>query len=206
MFVNSFLRSSCLLTQPKNFKRIMSCDSGWITPRIMKRLVDISVSKEQKFGKNLLGRAHWDEISYIRELCICNSELFTLQLKGTPKIPISKLRRENSMNELHKYPTYVLIHSTDDKNKCKIEKLYSYGDDGIFSNDRPCVLLLKDKHFYNVWDTIFCLMMWICQRLVIRENAVAHLVIRNHFVCIVWFRIQTIIYMFVAAGVIAAWI
>ena len=22
---------------------------------------------------------------------------------------------------------------------------------GFFSNDRPCVLLLKDKHFYNVW-------------------------------------------------------
>ena len=106
---NTPLHGECLLiaiythvylTQPKNCKRIMSRDGGWITPRIMKRLVDISVSMEQKFGKNLLGRGHWDEISSICELSICNTEFFTLQLKDTPKIPISKLRRENSTNEL----------------------------------------------------------------------------------------------------------
>ena len=41
------------------------------------------------------------------------------------------------------------------KNACRIEKLFSCGDDGIFSNDKPCVLLLKDRHFYNVWEHNF---------------------------------------------------
>ena len=60
------------------------------------------------------------------------------------------MRRENSNYEISMYPTFVLQYICE-KNKSHIIKLFSCGDDGIFSNDRPCVLLLKDKHFYNVW-------------------------------------------------------
>ena len=65
----------------------------------MKKLIDISSSMEQTFGRNSSGGGHWDEVSHIHDLCVRDSELFTLQLKDSPKIPISKLRRENSTNE-----------------------------------------------------------------------------------------------------------
>ena len=49
------------------------------------------------------------------------------------------------------------MHCNSRQNKCKIERLFSCSNDGIFSNDKPCVLLLKEKHFYNVWGHNFLL-------------------------------------------------
>ena len=34
-------------------------------------------------------------------------------------------------------------------------KLFSCGDDGIFSNNKLCVLLLKDAHSYSIWGYDF---------------------------------------------------
>ena len=77
--------------------------------------------------------------------------------KDNSKLPVLKFRRDNSSKEISNYPTYVLKHSVDNKNRCKIEKLFSCGDNGVFSSDRPCVLLLRNDHFYNVWghDSLF---------------------------------------------------
>ena len=63
----------------------------------------------------------------------------------------------NSSKEISYYPTYILKHSVDNKNRCKIGKLFSCGDNGVFSSDRPCILLLRKDHFYNVWghDSLF---------------------------------------------------
>ena len=33
-----------------------------------------------------------------------------------------------------------------------MKKVYSCGDNRIFPNINPCVLLLKDEHFFNVWN------------------------------------------------------
>ena len=108
---------------------------------------------KQKFGENISGRGHWDERSYMCELFANDSEC--LCLTETPKNVITKLRRENCDLDLNDYPMYVLMHYNSGQNKCKIERLFSCGDDGIFSNDKPCVLLLKEKHFYNVWGHDF---------------------------------------------------
>ena len=143
------------LTQPKNFKKIMCREGGWITPKTTSKLIRFSSLIKQKFGENISGRGHWDEISYMRKLFANDSEC--LCLTETPKNVMTKLRRENSELDLDDYPTYVLMHYNGGQNKCRIERLFSCSDDGIFSDDKPCVLLLKEKHFYNVWrhDILF---------------------------------------------------
>ena len=82
----------------------------------------------------------------------------TILLSDPPTTPIAKLHKENSNVNLRDYPTYVMMHYNEMKNVCKIKKLFSCGDNGIFSNDKLCVLLLKDNHFYNVFghDFLFC--------------------------------------------------
>ena len=142
------------LTQPKNFKRIMNHEGSWITLRFLSRLMEFSKKLKEHFGENPLGRGHWNEVSYIRGLCASD----TILLSDPPKTPITKLRKENSNVNLRDYPMYVLMHYNETKNMCKIKKLFSCGDNGIFSNDKPCVLLLKNNHFYNVFghDSLFC--------------------------------------------------
>ena len=55
-------------------------------------------------------------------------------------------------------------------------------------------------------DTIFCLMMWIHQKLEIKGNVVVHLITKSYFVCVVWFLIQMTIYMFVVVDAVVVWI
>ena len=80
------------LTQPKNFKRIMNREGSWITPRFLSRLIEFSKKLKEHFGKNPLGRGHWNEVSYIRGLCAGD----TILLSDPPKTPIAKLCDENS--------------------------------------------------------------------------------------------------------------
>ena len=62
------------------------------------------------------------------------------------------LIRSNCNLELRTYPTYVLRYVNKGMKSC-IGKVFSCGDDNvIFPNDHPCVLLLKDNHYLNVWD------------------------------------------------------
>ena len=54
--------------------------------------------------------------------------------------------------ELSTYLTYIMRY-VNKGTKSYIEKVFSCSDDElIFSNDHPCVLLLKDDHYLNVWD------------------------------------------------------
>ena len=156
---NSSLKDQCLLiviyvhhmdlTQPNNFKRIMSHDNGWLSPHIMGKLNDLVKCLGNEFGQNVNGRGHWDEVALMRKLCARDIDN-DLVLKDRPKLAISRIRRDNSSNRLDSYPMYILRHSVNNKNCCRIEKLFSHGDKGVFSSDKPCILLLKDKHFYNV--------------------------------------------------------
>ena len=64
---------------------------------------------------------------------------------------VSGLRRRNCNEEPATFPTFVLKYDDRDKSKgSPIIKLFSCGDIGIFSNDKPCILLLRNGHFYNV--------------------------------------------------------
>ena len=66
---------------------------------------------------------------------------------------VLNLRRRNCNEEPTTFPTFVLKYDGRDKSKGSycIIKLFSCGDVGIFSNDKPCLLLLRNGHFYNVW-------------------------------------------------------
>ena len=61
---------------------------------------------------------------------------------------------ENSKSDpLNFFPVYILCYTTQGQNKnASIEKIFSCGDDGVFPSFNPCVLVLKDGNFYNVWD------------------------------------------------------
>ena len=68
------------------------------------------------------------------------------------KSSVLSMRRRNCNEEPTTFPTFVLKYDDHDKSKgSHIIKLFSCGDIGIFSNDKPCVLLLRNGHFYNVW-------------------------------------------------------
>ena len=47
---------------------------------------------------------------------------------------------------------YVLIHELNKGKRSRFRKLYGVNDDGMFPNLSPLVLMLKDSHYYNVWD------------------------------------------------------
>ena len=72
---NTILRGECLLislyvhhlfiTQPKNFSRIMK-KSNWLTDIMIEKLQTISRGVSLRFGNNLKGRGHWEEIEFMR--------------------------------------------------------------------------------------------------------------------------------------------
>ena len=57
----------------------------------------------------------------------------------------------NSNSNLSTFPVYILRY-VNKNHSAYIEKVFSCGDDGIFSNYNSHILLLKDEHFLNVWD------------------------------------------------------
>ena len=73
---NTILQEECLLislyvhhlfiTQPKNFSRIMK-KSNWLTDTMIEKLQTISRGVSSRFGDNLKGRGHWEEIEFIRQ-------------------------------------------------------------------------------------------------------------------------------------------
>ena len=73
---NTVLRGECLLTslyvhhlfitQPKNFSRIMK-KSNWLTDTMIEKLQTISRGVSSRFGDNLKGRGHREEIEFMRQ-------------------------------------------------------------------------------------------------------------------------------------------
>ena len=49
----------------------------------------------------------------------------------------------NSNDDIMTYPTYIFRYNVQGGKGCNVEKVLSCGDNGVFPNDRPCVLLLK---------------------------------------------------------------
>ena len=116
------------------------------------KLLKIVTILDNKFGKNENGRGYWHEINTIRKE-LCTEQLGIVQEKST--LAMARFRCDNSSREIKTYPTYVFQHLVRDRNCCCVAKVFSWGDMGIFSNDKSGVLLLKNNHFYNVWDHDF---------------------------------------------------
>ena len=159
---NTVLRGECLLislyvhhlfiTQPKTFSRIMK-KSNWLTDIMIEKLQTISRGVSLRFGDNLKGRGHWEQIEFMRRSFPHHGGRSINVNKPTIKSSVLSMRRRHCNEEPTTFPTFVLKYDDDyDKSKgSRIIKLISCGDIGIFSNDKPCVLLLRNGHFYNVW-------------------------------------------------------
>ena len=138
------------LSQSKNFTRMMKSNK-WIGKLVEKKLVEIKYEIEREFGKNEDGNGHCNEIKFMMK---CFSTYFPTKFKNACTMsnrPMVRFTHMNSNLELRIFPVYVLQYVRHDKN-VSIEKICSCGDDGIFPNVNPCILILKDGHYYNVWD------------------------------------------------------
>ena len=134
------------LTLSNNFKRRMK-EKKWIGKVVEKKLIRLKEELSKKFGKNVKGREHWNEIEFIRRMLV---QHFPTNFNVTIGLsqPMVNLTRSNCILELSTYPTYIMRY-VNKGTKSYIEKVFSCGDDeSIFS----CVLLLKNDHYLNVWD------------------------------------------------------
>ena len=132
------------LTQKNNFSRMK--DRGYIGGQTKKKLREIA----KTLGNNSNGRGHWTDVSQIRKKLV---DVFSLSscLNTEPAQDFMCVYRQNCQKGLEDYPVYVLTYELRGT-RFKFVKLFGIGDDGIFPNLDPIVLLLRDGHYYNVFD------------------------------------------------------
>ena len=134
------------LTQPNNFNRIMSKGKGWMSNRVARRLEGIAkVLREAK------DKGHWEEVMHMQGLLVDAFNL-TPFYAMSPSHDFLCAYRQNCKKELHTYPVYILMHELGRGKRSRFRKLYGVNDNGIFPNLSPLVLMLKDRHYYNIWD------------------------------------------------------
>ena len=151
------LRDECLLvalyvgylwlTQPNNFNRIMSRGANWLSAQVKWKLVKVKTILGKNEGG---GRGHWNEVAQIQKLLVDEFNLTPFPV-SVPSQDFMCFYRQNCSKHLSNYPVYVLMHEIKGKKSC-IKKLYSVSDDGVFPNLSPLVLLLRNGHYFNVWD------------------------------------------------------
>ena len=137
-----YLRS----TQPNNFNRIMSKGKGWMSDRVARRLEGIA----KVLGK-AEDRGHWEEVVRMQGLLVDAFNL-TPFYAMSPSHDFLCACRQNCEKELRTYPVYVLMHELGRGKRSRFRKLYGVNDNGMFPNLSPLVLMLKNGHYYNVWD------------------------------------------------------
>ena len=163
------------LTQPNNFNRIMSKGKGWMSDRVARRLEGIAkVLGEAK------DRGHWEEVVRMQGLLVDAFNL-TPFYAMSPSHDFLCAYRQNCEKELRTYPVYVLMHELGRGKRSRFRKLYGVNDNGIFPNLSPLVLMLKDGHYYNVWD--YQELFIDCDNRGIRKNVKgSHCATKNVFV------------------------
>ena len=134
------------LTQPNNFNRIISKGKNWMSDGVSRRLE--GVVKDLGKAKD---RGHWEEVVRMQDL-LMNAFNFTPYYAMPPSHDFLCVYRQNCEKRLCSYPVYVLMHELVRGKRSHFKKLYEVNDDGIFPNLNPIVLILKDGHYYNVWD------------------------------------------------------
>ena len=134
------------LMQPNNFNRIMSKGKGWMSDRVARHLEGIAkVLGEAK------DRGHWEEVVRMQGLLVDAFNL-TPFYAMSPSHDFLCAYRQNCEKELRTYPVYILMHELGRGKRSRFRKLYGVNDNGIFPNLSPLVLMLKNGHYYNVWD------------------------------------------------------
>ena len=124
---NTVLRGECLLislyvhhlfiTQPKNFSRIMK-KSNWLTDIMIEKLQTISRDVSLKFGNNLKGRGHWEEIEFMRWSFPYSGGRSSINMnKPAIRSSVLKMRRRNCNEEPTTFPMFVLKYDDHDKSK-----------------------------------------------------------------------------------------
>ena len=162
IFSNTALRDECLLIavyvhhfyfkQPNNFSRKMK-QKDWLGNVTREKLVNVKSGIDEYFDDNDNGRGHWTEIEMMRKfVCEELSSVTERTLNEACQLMLS-MCHSNCLSDVKDYLTYVLRYLNEKGGKSKIKKLLFFcGDNGIFFNHRPCVLLLRDDHFCNVWN------------------------------------------------------
>ena len=137
------------LTQKKNFSRFSKQQRPLNEGQTCRKLKDIA----KRLGDDPSlkgGRGHWMDVTRIRKEL--NDEFnFSKALNAEPGEDFMCVYRQNCNKDLDRYPVYVLsyeLHVT----RFKFKKLFGLDDDGLFPNLDPIVVLLRDGHYYNVWD------------------------------------------------------
>ena len=131
------------LSQRNNFNRLSRSflDRGQTGKRlrnISKRLGD---SKE---------RGHWTDVIRIRKELMTEFN-FSKCLSAEPVQDFMCVYRQNCSKELISYPIYVLSYELRGT-RSRFKKLFGIGNDGLFPNLDPIVVLLRNGHYYNVFD------------------------------------------------------
>ena len=124
----------------------------WLGKSVRKKLIKIKQRLDGEFAKSDDGHGHWTEVEFIHK---CLLEFFSTNFGGrsNTKQKILKFMRENSNSDsLNFFPVYILCYIQRQNKNASVEKVFSCGDDGVFPSVNPCILVLKDGHFYNVWD------------------------------------------------------
>ena len=132
------------LTQKKNFSRFSkqrSLNEGQIGRKLRDVVARLGDAKE---------RGHWTDVVRIRKEL--NGEFnFSKALTAEPGEDFMCVYRQNCNKELDRYPVYVLSYELRGT-RFRFKKLFGVDDDGLFPNLDPIVVLLRDGHYYNVWD------------------------------------------------------
>ena len=172
-FLDTSLEHECLLvamyvyylrtTQKTNFNRVMN-RKPWLTDIVKNKLMSVQGELLGKFGPSVDngGRGRWDEVNFIRERLVKYFPTkYTPVIRINCKRSVLKFMKENSCpadgdycDSIRSFPIYILQFSQFDSNKknVSIQKILGHNDDGIFPHDDPCVLMLKDGHYFNIWQ------------------------------------------------------
>ena len=94
------------LTQSNNFKRKMK-EKKWLGKVVRKKLINIKEELSNKFGENVKGRGHWEEIEFIRLMLVRNFPTNFSVTVGSSQ-PMMNLTRSNRNTNLNTFPTYIL--------------------------------------------------------------------------------------------------
>ena len=131
------------LCQRNNFYRLSksSIDRGQ-TGRILRKI-------SRQLG-DFKERGHWTDVIRIQKE-LMNEFNFSKCLSSKPFQDFLCVYIQNCSRDLMTYPVYVLSHELRGK-RSRFKKLFGTGDDGLFPNLNPMVILLRNGHYYNVFD------------------------------------------------------
>ena len=106
--------------------------SNWLTDTMIEKLQIISRGVSSRFGDNLKGRGHWEEIEFMRR-SFPHGGGCSMNVNKPIKSSVLSSRRRNCNEEPTTFPTFVLKYNDHDKSKgSRIIKLFRAAIQGFF--------------------------------------------------------------------------